>query len=148
MMASAMVYAQGTFHPGQIWKYNRVIHINAHGGGVMEYNGTYYWFGEHKADTTSSAYVGVTCYSSKNLTDWEYEGVALEVVDDLLLCTTHKLGMFYTSKWLEKISRRIFCDTQKLRVIRISGSTIKVLLEPRHRIHLQTLAAFTLQLQS
>ena len=67
---------------------------------------------------------------------------------DLVLCTAHKLGMFYTSKWLEKISRRIFCATQKLRVIRISGSTIKVVLEPRHRIHLQTLAAFTLQLQS
>lgn len=82
IMASAMVYAQGTFYPGKIWKDNRGIHINAHGGGVMEYDGTYYWFGEHKADTTSSAYVGVTCYSSNNLTDWKYEGVALSVVDE------------------------------------------------------------------
>ena len=77
-----MVYAQGTFYPGKIWKDNRGIHINAHGGGVMEYDGTYYWFGEHKADTTSSAYVGVTCYSSNNLTNWKYEGVALSVVDE------------------------------------------------------------------
>ena len=48
----------------------------------MAYEGTYYWYGEHKADTTSSAYVGVTCYSSPNLTDWKYEGVALSVVDE------------------------------------------------------------------
>mgnify|MGYP002623442733 CR=1 FL=1 len=73
--------AQRTFYPGQLWRDDRGIHINAHGGGIMEYHGTYYWYGEHKADTTSAAYVGVTCYSSKNLTDWHYEGVALAVVN-------------------------------------------------------------------
>ena len=67
---------------GEIWPDDRGEHINAHGGGVMAYEGTYYWYGEHKADTTSSAYVGVTCYSSSNLTDWKYEGVALSVVDE------------------------------------------------------------------
>ena len=67
---------------GEIWPDDRGEHINAHGGGVMAYEGTYYWYGEHKADTTSSAYVGVTCYSSPNLTDWKYEGVALSVVDE------------------------------------------------------------------
>lgn len=71
-----------TICPGQIWKDNRGMHINAHGGGVISHDGTYYWYGEHKADTTSSAMVGVTCYSSKNLVDWTYEGVALSVVDE------------------------------------------------------------------
>lgn len=66
---------------GQIWPDNEGHHINAHGGGVLYYKGTYYWFGEHKADTTSSAYVGVTCYSSKNLVDWKNCGVALHVSD-------------------------------------------------------------------
>lgn len=70
------------FRPGELWLDNRGEHINAHGGGVMEYNGKYYWYGEHKSDTTSSAYVGVTCYSSVNLTDWTYEGVALSVVKE------------------------------------------------------------------
>lgn len=68
--------------PGQLWYDNRGIHINAHGGGVMYHKGTYYWFGEHKAENTSAALVGVTCYSSKNLTDWTYRGVALSVVDE------------------------------------------------------------------
>ena len=72
-------WAQGTFRPGEIWPDNRGIHINAHGGGILYQDGTYYWYGEHKADSTSSAYVGVTCYSSQNLTDWTYRGVALSV---------------------------------------------------------------------
>ena len=62
--------ASKKFYPGEIWKDNNGVHINAHGGGVINYNGTYYWFGEHKSDSTSSAMVGVTCYSSKNLVDW------------------------------------------------------------------------------
>lgn len=70
------------FFPGEIWKDNNGVHINAHGGGVINYKGTYYWFGEHKCDTTSSAMVGVTCYSSKNLVDWTNRGVALAVSDD------------------------------------------------------------------
>lgn len=70
------------FRPGQIWPDDRGQHINAHGGGVIYHKGTYYWFGEHKADTTSSAYVGVTCYSSKDLYNWTYRGVALSVSDE------------------------------------------------------------------
>ena len=67
---------------GEIWADNNGEHINAHGGGVMYHQGTYYWFGENKCDTTSSAMVGVMCYSSKNLTDWKNEGAALKVSDE------------------------------------------------------------------
>lgn len=68
--------------PGKLWPDNRGIHINAHGGGVMKYQKTYYWFGEHKADSTNSARVGVTCYRSKDLNSWTYCGVALAVSDE------------------------------------------------------------------
>ena len=81
-MLPCLAMAKGTIKPGEIWKDNRGIHINAHGGGVLKHGDTYYWYGEHKADDTSSALVGVTCYSSKNLADWRYEGVALSVVDE------------------------------------------------------------------
>lgn len=67
---------------GEIWSDNNGEHINAHGGGMLYHDGTYYWFGENKCDTTSSAMVGVMCYSSKNLVDWTNEGAVLEVVDD------------------------------------------------------------------
>jgi hypothetical protein len=68
---------KGTIASGKIWPDNEGEHINAHGGGVLYHNGTYYWYGEHKSPTTSSALVGVMCYSSKNLTDWKNEGAEL-----------------------------------------------------------------------
>ena len=43
--------AQGqSFTPGEIWPDNHQVHINAHGGGILYENGTYYWFGEHKTE--------------------------------------------------------------------------------------------------
>lgn len=78
---SLSIGAQAGIKPGAVWPDNRGVHINAHGGGVLKSGDTYYWFGEHKADTTSSAMVGVTCYSSKDLENWTYRGVALSVSD-------------------------------------------------------------------
>ena len=78
------VYQQktSTIKSGEIWPDNNGKHVNAHGGGVLYHDGKYYWFGEHKSENTSAALVGVNCYSSTNLTDWKYEGVALPVSDD------------------------------------------------------------------
>jgi hypothetical protein len=82
------LFAQGieqkhhVFYPGEIWKDNTETHINAHGGGILFYEGKYYWFGEHKNETSNSAWVGVNCYSSSNLYDWKHESVALPVVGD------------------------------------------------------------------
>lgn len=69
--------------PGEIWPDTDGNHINAHGGGVMAYDGKYYWYGEHKSDSTSSALVGVMCYSSPDLSTWTCHGPALEVVDSV-----------------------------------------------------------------
>lgn len=67
---------------GEIWADHRGEHINAHGGGMLFHEGKYYWFGEHKGERSSAAFVGVTCYSSENLTAWKYESLALAVVKD------------------------------------------------------------------
>lgn len=75
-------HAKGEIRSRQLWPDNHGVHVNAHGGGILYHRGTYYWFGEHKAENTSNAMVGVTCYSSKNLTDWKNEGVALAVSDE------------------------------------------------------------------
>ena len=49
------------FLPGQPWPDDHDIHINAHGGGVINNEGTYYWFGEHKiaGKAGNEAHVGV-----------------------------------------------------------------------------------------
>ena len=72
------------FHPGQIWPDTEGTHINAHGGGILYYNNTYYWFGEHKTEGRrgNQAWVGVGCYSSKDLYIWKNEGIALPVVEN------------------------------------------------------------------
>lgn len=67
------------------WLDNNGVHINAHGGGVLYYQGTYYWYGEHKieGDAGNVAEVGVHVYSSRDLYNWTDEGIALSVVDDI-----------------------------------------------------------------
>jgi hypothetical protein len=65
--------------------------INAHGAGVLYHDGVYYLFGEIKKGKTwlvagqswedyRVPAGGVSCYSSKDLKHWKYEGVALSPV--------------------------------------------------------------------
>ena len=73
-----------SFRPGEVWYDTDSVPINAHGGGILYYEGIYYWFGEHKIEGTAGnkAHMGVHCYSSKDLYNWKNEGIALSVEDD------------------------------------------------------------------
>ena len=79
LLLHAALWATGSIRPGQLWPDTQGQHINAHGGGVLIYQNKYYWFGEYKSDNTSSALVGVTCYSSSDRTHWRNCGIALSV---------------------------------------------------------------------
>ena len=67
---------QKAFRPGAIWPDNNGVHINAHGGGILVHDGTFYWFGQHmvEGDAGNYAQVGVHVYSSKDLYDWQRRG--------------------------------------------------------------------------
>lgn len=67
---------------GEIWLDANGVHINAHGGGVLFHQGRYYWFGEHKGERSSAAFVGVNCYASDDLVNWTHESVALPVSEE------------------------------------------------------------------
>lgn len=69
------------FTPSQEWYDDNGVHINAHGGGILFSNNTYYWYGEHKIEggKGNQAQVGVHVYSSKDLYNWKDEGIALSV---------------------------------------------------------------------
>ena len=65
--------------------------INAHGAGILFYNGVYYMYGEIKKGKTWQVpgqnwedyrvpAGGISCYSSKDLINWKYEGAALPSV--------------------------------------------------------------------
>lgn len=62
------------FPNGQPWLDNRGLHINAHGGQILYLNNKYYWIGEKREGNVSK---GTTCYSSKDLLNWNYEDVIL-----------------------------------------------------------------------
>ena len=64
--------------PGEVWKDVAGDTINAHGGCVLFSEGKYYWYGEHRAAVRPVPQEGVTVYSSPNLVDWTYEGLALK----------------------------------------------------------------------
>jgi hypothetical protein len=72
------------FYPGAIWPDTYGVHINAHGGGILYHENVYYWFGEHKIEGQAGnrAMVGVHCYASDDLYNWEDMGIALPVSDD------------------------------------------------------------------
>lgn len=77
------------FTPGAVMFDTKGNVINAHGGGIMFHNGIYYWYGEAKGDSTyrlervrswecyRADARGVSCYSSKDLKYWNYEGLVL-----------------------------------------------------------------------
>jgi hypothetical protein len=72
------------FRPGELWADINGVPINAHGGGVLFHDGTYFWFGEHKIEGNPGNYaqVGVRVYSSSDLHRWEDKGIALPVSSD------------------------------------------------------------------
>lgn len=73
-----------SFTPGEVWRDNKGVHINAHGGGILYQNDVYYWYGEHKTEGQggNTANVGVHCYSSKDLYNWKDEGIVLSVMPE------------------------------------------------------------------
>ena len=80
------------FCPGETWLDTDGKPIQAHGGGVLYENGTYYWFGENKDNDTRNEridIIGVSCYSSRDLLNWKNEGVVLPAVPDDLQHDLH-----------------------------------------------------------
>lgn len=64
------------FHPGApLWADTTGEHIQAHGGGILEHDGVYYWYGEQRGRDVPA---GVRVYSSTDLYNWQPQGVALQ----------------------------------------------------------------------
>ena len=76
-----------SFSPGDVWLDTDGKPIQAHGGGILFDQGTYYWFGENKDAETKIGpapgswhrvdVIGISCYSSTDLLNWKNEGIVL-----------------------------------------------------------------------
>lgn len=86
---------------GAIWQDIDGNDIQAHGGCIIKHGDTYYWYGENKgADNCPGKnrvdVIGVSCYSSKDLLNWKYEGLVFESNKD------DPSSYVHTSKVLER----------------------------------------------
>lgn len=81
---SAQVKRYNAFHPAKVWLDNNGRHINAHGAGFIFDGGKYYMFGEHKLGGVlgNRSVVGVHCYASSDLYNWEDLGIVLKMSDN------------------------------------------------------------------
>lgn len=67
--------AEGVIVNGTQFKDTSGNVIHAHGGGMLKHGDYYYWYGEYRDD--SNLFLGVSCYKSKDLVNWEYRGEVL-----------------------------------------------------------------------
>lgn len=83
VMAMAPAFADRPVMPvihGETFPDTDGRHINAHGGMILEKDGTFYWYGEHRGDGKSrKGQDGVACYTSTDLRNWHNRGIVLPV---------------------------------------------------------------------
>jgi hypothetical protein len=70
MLLCLSVKSAETIQPGAPWPDHRGQHIQAHGGGMLKVDDTFYWFGEDRSRGNSFQRRYVSCYAS---TIWRSE---------------------------------------------------------------------------
>lgn len=82
----APCHHQDAVYPGKPWLDVHGERIQAHAGGFLYENGTYYWYGENKEHTDAKSNIwtwGIRLYSSKDFYNWEDCGLIVPpVLDD------------------------------------------------------------------
>ncbi|MBC7886974.1 MAG: family 43 glycosylhydrolase [Ferruginibacter sp.] len=81
LFTSLPAQPQQIIRPGEVWPDNNGNHIQAHGGGIIKLNKTYYWYGEERSKGLDTQYRYVSCYSSKDLTKWTFRGHVVKMAD-------------------------------------------------------------------
>ena len=70
---------------GEMWLDDEGNPIQCHGGAIIRHGQKWYWYGEHKGAQNCLGkqrvdFIGISCYSSENLSSWHYEGLVLQAV--------------------------------------------------------------------
>lgn len=103
----AVAQAQ-TIQNDVFWKDTGENFIYSQGGGVLQVGDTYYWYGvkyngavTYAANPTKknsdTGFAGVTCYSSKDLVNWKFEGIVLKP-DQAAGGWFGRIGVVYNAK--------------------------------------------------
>lgn len=75
--------------------------IHAHGGGMIYHGGFYYWYGEYRDNTNH--FLGVRCYRSTDLVNWEFRGEVLKPssASELNNCNVERPKVMYNASTKE-----------------------------------------------
>lgn len=71
---------QQAIKPDETWPDMDGNHIQAHGGGIIKIANTYFWYGEQRSKNLDPKFRYVSCYSSKDLTHWKFNGNVLKML--------------------------------------------------------------------
>ena len=98
---SISVAAEGTITNGTQFKDTSGNIIHAHGGGMLKYEGYYYWYGEYR--DSSNHFLGVRCYKSQDLVNWEFRGEVLSPnsASELSKCNVERPKVMYNASTKE-----------------------------------------------
>ena len=98
VLGSAFIFAApGVITNGTQFKDTSGNVIHAHGGGLLYYGGYYYWYGEYR--DTSNHFLGVRCYRSTDLVNWENRGEVLapSSAPELNKCKVERPNVLYNA---------------------------------------------------
>lgn len=122
---AATFAAPQTIEPGAVWPDDRGNHIQAHGGGIIKLNDTYFWFGEDRSKDNDSDKRYVACYSSKDLAHWAFRNKVINTSDPENLGSDWVLErpkVFYNEK-TKKYVMYMHIDANKYRLARVGVAT-------------------------
>ena len=81
VLCSAQTKPRKVIKPGDIWPDNKGNHVQAHGGGIIKVNDTYFWYGEERSNGLDTNKRYVSCYASTDLTNWAFKGDVVQMTD-------------------------------------------------------------------
>jgi len=101
MPQSLSAASEGTIINGTQFKDTSGNVIHAHGGGMIYYEGYYYWYGEYR--DSSNHFLGVRCYKSSDLINWEFRGEVLSPnsAPELASCNVERPKVMYNASTKE-----------------------------------------------
>jgi len=104
----APVLGQNVIQNHTVWKDVDGRPISCHDGSISYFDGQFYWYGTsydgnpqgHWGRRGAHLQKGFNVYSSKNLTDWKYEGVCLDFPRNgwLSLGTSHRANVLFNER--------------------------------------------------
>jgi len=130
MIEGAWLVAQklsDVVRPGDVWLDDRGQQIQAHGGGILQQKGTYFWFGEDRSQTNDPAKRYVACYSSTDLVHWTFRRQVLAIGGPENLGSgviLERPKVFYSSKTKTYVMY-MHLDTPGYKLARVAIATSK-----------------------